>query len=168
MSRKLLTRCLPIVLILWALPAFSQTENDSKDAQRLQQEAARLDEQARQSNGNKAVFESLSNQLKVPATTLQSQQQSTKFGFGQLFIANSLAQATGKNFDQIAREFQSGKGWGQIAKENDVKLGKVVSESKRANKQLKSEHSGGPNKAAQAPNQHGPNGSGGPKGKGPK
>ena len=154
--------------MMWAVPAFAQSENDSKDAQRLQKEAARLDKQAGQGTGNQVVFKSLSDQLKIPVGTLETQRQSTKFGFGQLFIANSLAQASGKTFDQIAQEFKSGKGWGEIAKENNVKLGKVVSEVKRANKQLESVHGGGPNKPSQAAHQHGPNGVGGAKGHGPK
>ena len=35
----------------------------------------------------------------------------------------------------MAQEFKSGKGWGEIAKEYDLNLGKVVSGLKRANKE---------------------------------
>ena len=73
-------------------------------------------------------------QFNVPVATLQAEQKSTGFGFGELSIAHSLAAATGKSFDQLAQEFKSGKGWGVIARENNVKLGRVVSDLKRANK----------------------------------
>ncbi len=126
--------CVPIVFLMTV--AYARPD-DSKAAQELQAEATRLDNEAVQNQGNQsAVFESLSKQLKIPVSTLQAEQQSTKFGFGQLFIANSLAQATGKSFDQIAQEFNSGKGWGEIAKENNVKLGKVVSGLKRTSNRL--------------------------------
>ncbi len=135
MLRKLLISCLPMTLLVAA--AYAQSGDDSKEVQKLQKQAARLDDEAKQSAGNQAVFESLSKQLKIPAATLEAEQKSTNFGFGQLFIANSLAQASGKTFDQIAQEFKSGKGWGEIAKANNVKLGKVVSSAKRAGNELR-------------------------------
>ncbi len=137
MFRRLLIGCLPATMLIMAVHA--QSGDDSKEVQQVQKQAARLDESARQIPGNQGVFESLSKQLNVPASTLQAEQQSTKFGFGQLFIANSLAQASGKSFDEVAQEFKSGKGWGQIAKENNVKLGKVVSSIKRADNHLRNE-----------------------------
>ncbi|HYK89139.1 MAG TPA: hypothetical protein VE398_10235 [Acidobacteriota bacterium] len=135
MLRKLLIWCFPLALLVTG--AYGRPGDDSKEVQQLQKNATRLNDEAKLSKDNQVVFESLSKQLKVPVATLQSEQQSTKFGFGQLFIANSLAQASGKTFDQIAKEFKSGKGWGEIAKENNLKLGKVVSGLKRAGNQLR-------------------------------
>ncbi len=100
----------------------------------MQKQATRLDNESTQSQ--ETVFNSLSKQLNVPINTLRAQQTSTSFGPGQLLIANSLATAGGKTFDQIAQEFKSGKGWGVIAKENNLNLGRVVSDLKRANKQV--------------------------------
>jgi hypothetical protein len=166
MLRKVQIWCLPMALLVAA--AYAGASDNSKETQRLQKEATRLDDEARQSSGNRVVFESLSKQLEIPVATLEAEQQSTKFGFGQLFIANSLAQASGKSFDQVAQEFMSGKGWGEIAKENNVKLGKVVSSLKRAGNQLRR----GRRQQVQANSaqrstsrQHGS--VGGPKGRGP-
>ncbi len=138
MIRKLLIGSLSAVFLVSIVCA--ETGDDSKEVRKLQKEAAQLDNSARQSSGNQVVLESLSKQLNVPLATLQAEQQSTKFGFGQLFIANSLAQATGKTFEQVAQEFNSGKGWGQIANENNVKLGRVVSNLKRANHELRADN----------------------------
>ncbi len=136
MFRKLLTLCAAFLLFLAF--AYAAPEDNSKDVQKLQKESNRLDsEAASMGAGNQAVFDSLSKQLNIPVATLQAEQQSTKFGYGQLFIANSLAQATGKSFEQISQEFQSGKGWGQIANENNVKLGKIVSGLKSSGNQLR-------------------------------
>ncbi|HYK89185.1 MAG TPA: hypothetical protein VE398_10465 [Acidobacteriota bacterium] len=124
-----------------------------------------MDDEARQSKGNQAVLESLSKQLKIPAATLDAQQRSTKFGFGQLLIANSLAQASGKTFDQVAQEFKSGKGWGEIAKENNLKLGTVVSSVKRAGNKLRDERMQANRRDQGVSRQQGA--AAGPKGKGP-
>lgn len=134
MLRKLLVWSLPVFLAIAA--AFAQSTDQSKDVRELQKQADRLDKEANQDQGHDAVFESLSKQLNVPVVTLQAEQKDTGFGFGQLFIANSLAAASGKTFDQVAQEFKGGKGWGQIARENNVRLGNVVSDLKRANKQV--------------------------------
>ena len=133
MLRKLLVWSLPLALATVTTLAMA---DQSKDLQEMQKQMTRLDNEASQSLGHDAVFASLSKQLNVPVATLQDQQQSTNFGFGQLFIANSLAASTGKSFDAISQEFKSGKGWGEIANENNLKLGKVISDLKRANRQV--------------------------------
>ena len=132
MLRKLLL--LSLTLALAAVSALAQSTDSPKDLKEMQKQATRLDSKASQGEGT--VLNSLSTQLNVPVATLQAEQKSTNFGPGQLFIANSLATASGKTFDQIAQEFKSGKGWGEIAKENNLKLGKVVSDLKRANTQV--------------------------------
>ncbi len=133
MLRKLLVWSLPLALAAVTTLAMA---DQSKDLQEMQKQMTKLDNEASQNLGHDAVFASLSKQLNVPVATLQDQQKSTNFGFGQLFIANSLAAATGKSFDAISQEFKSGKGWGEIANENNLKLGKVVSDLKRANRQV--------------------------------
>jgi len=137
MLRKLLVWSLPLVLT--TAVAFAKSTDGSKELQEMQKQATLLDNEASNSQGHEAIFESLSKQLNIPVETLKAQQQSTKFGFGQLFIANALATASGKTFDQISQEFKSGTGWGVIAKENNVKVGKLVSDLKRANRDMKRE-----------------------------
>ncbi len=173
MLKKILVWSLPWALL--AAAAFAKSADESKDLQEMQKQATRLDTEANQSQGHEAIFESLSKELNIPVATLQSEQKSTNFGFGQLFIANSLATASGKTFDQISQEFKSGKGWGEIAKENNVKIGKVVSGLKHANQQMEREsmeqahEQGGANAAANRNQQGAPKGHGGmargPKGK---
>ncbi len=146
MFRRILIWSLPLAFA--AVTAFAQTTDQSKNLKEMQKQATRLDNEAGQ--GQETVFNSLSKQLNIPVDTLKAQQTSTNFGPGQLFIANSLATASGKTFDQMVQEFKSGKGWGEIAKENNLNLGKVVSDLKRANKQVEE------NRAEQArANEHG-------------
>jgi len=154
---------------------YAQTTEDPKEVQELQIQLVRFDDEVKLSTENQPVFESLSKRLDVSVETLQAQKESTGFGFGQLFIANSLAEASGQTFDQMAEAFNAGKGWGEIAKANDLKLGKVVSGLKRANKDLKkarirtermrAEHGGHGNQQRIA-RPHGPAGVGGAKARG--
>lgn len=137
MIRKILAWSLPLALT--AAVALARPADGSKDMKQLQKQSSRLDDEAREPQGHDAIFESLSKQFNVPVATLQAEQKSTGFGFGELSIAHSLAAATGKSFDQLAQEFKSGKGWGVIARENNVKLGRVVSDLKRANKRAERE-----------------------------
>ncbi len=136
MIRRILLWSLPLALAAGA--AFAQTDN-SKDLNQIQKQTTQLDKAS--SQNQETVFNSLSKQLNIPVDTLKAQQASTNFGPGQLFIGNALASASGKTFDQIAQEFQSGKGWGAIAQENNLNLGKVISGLKRVNKQVQSDQS---------------------------
>jgi hypothetical protein len=90
--------------------------------------------------GREHVLTAISRETGVPITDLEAQQARTRLGFGGLFIANSLASATGKTFDEIAALKESGHGWGWIAKENNVKLGPIVSSARHANKANKPAH----------------------------
>ncbi len=129
-----------IVFALALAAALSYAQTQSPDVKALEKEAKNIDtETAKMSNPEKP-FEVLSKQLDVPVDTLKTEKQSTNFGFGQLFIANALAKASGQTFDQIASQFRSGQGWGEIAKANNVKLGQVVSDLKRADKSMQQEH----------------------------
>ncbi len=121
--------------------AYAQTEPPESDE--VVKETQALDQAAAKA-GNDKVFQTLSKQLNVPVSDLQAQQQSTHFGFGQLFIANALANATAKSatpktFQQIADEFNAGKGWGQIANQNGVKLGSIISSIKRSDKAIQAQ-----------------------------
>ncbi len=93
------------------------------------------------SDGRERVLTSISRETGVPITTLAAQRERTRLGYGGLFIANSLASATGQTFDEIAALKASGHGWGWIAKQNNVKLGPIVSRAHRVDKAFKN-HNG--------------------------
>lgn len=100
----------------------------------LDKSVAALDQAGQKPEGQARVLEGISKDTGVPVKTLTEQRDKTKLGYGGLFIANALAKETGKTFDQIVALHKDGKGWGQIANENNVKLGSIVSQAKRAEK----------------------------------
>ena len=92
----------------------------------------------------------ISRETDVPVGTLQAQKAATGLGFGDLENANLLAKASGQSFDAIVAKFKGGEGWGKIAHDMGLNLGRIVSDAhgsspKNSRKQLaqeKGENSG--------------------------
>ena len=74
----------------------------------------------------------ISNETGVPVDTLQTQKSTTGLGYGSLEKANLLANASGQSFDTIAGKFKAGEGWGEIAHDYNLNLGRVVSAAHRS------------------------------------
>ena len=74
----------------------------------------------------------ISAETGVPVETLQAERASTGLGWGGLEKAHLLASASGKSFDDIVALHKGGAGWGKIAHDNGLNLGKVVSNARRS------------------------------------
>ena len=68
----------------------------------------------------------------VPVATLQTERASTGLGWGSLENAHLLANATGQSFNDIVAQHQGGQGWGKIARDNGLNLGRLVSDAHRS------------------------------------
>jgi len=68
----------------------------------------------------------------VPVETLQAERGSTGLGWGGIEKAHLLANATGQSFDNIVALHKSGQGWGKIAHDNGLNLGRLVSNANRS------------------------------------
>ncbi len=78
------------------------------------------------------VLTRISSETSVPVTTLQAQKSATGLGYGGLETANLLAKASGQSFDSIVAKFKAGEGWGKIAHDMGLNLGKIVSDAHRS------------------------------------
>jgi len=93
--------------------------------------------------GGTHVLTRISNETGVPVATLQTEKSTTGLGNGGLENANLLAKASGQSFDTIVGKFKAGEGWGEIAHDFGLKLGKLVSaahRSKHATRHAQSVH----------------------------
>lgn len=79
-----------------------------------------------------ANVDRISAETGVPVATLQAERASTGLGWGGLENAHLLATASGQSFDTIVGKFHSGEGWGKIAHDYGLNLGKVVSAAHRS------------------------------------
>src|SRR5438034_9032891 len=68
----------------------------------------------------------------VPVATLQAERASTGLGWGSLENAHLLGNASGQSFDSIVAQHQAGQGWGKIAHDNGLNLGRLVSNAHRS------------------------------------
>ena len=75
-----------------------------------------LNTQAQTNDGRTRVLTAISNETGVPMATLQTQQSTNRLGFGHLLIANLLASASNKTFDQIVAMFNAGEGGAKLPK----------------------------------------------------
>lgn len=82
--------------------------------------------------GGTHVLTRISNETGVPVDTLQTEKSTTGLGYGGLENANLLAKASGQSFDTIEGKFKAGEGWGEIAHDYGLKLGKLVSAAHRS------------------------------------
>jgi hypothetical protein len=84
--------------------------------------------------GGTNVLTKISSETGVPVNTLQAQKSATGLGYGDLETANLLAKASGQSFDAIVAKFKAGQGWGKIAHDLGLNLGKIVSVAHRPSK----------------------------------
>jgi hypothetical protein len=79
-----------------------------------------------------ANLDRISTATGVPVATLQAERASTGLGWGGIEKAHLLANATGQSFDSVVALHQSGQGWGKIAHDNGLNLGRLVSNANRS------------------------------------
>jgi hypothetical protein len=113
--------------------------------------------------GNHHGLDRISDETGVPVATLQDQRTATGFGFGELEQANLLATASGQSFDTILAKRRAGEGWGKIAHDYGLNLGKIVSSAHRSSNAAAHAHNGAVNASKQVGKTHKA-----PSGKGPQ
>jgi hypothetical protein len=82
-----------------------------------------LNSQAKSEGGPDRVLKTISKNTGVPVAKLQAQKSKSNLSYGELYIANAIATASGKSFDQVAAMRTGGKSWAKIAEENNVSMG---------------------------------------------
>src|SRR5438876_7478280 len=92
--------------------------------------------------GGTHVLTRISDETGVPVDTLQTQKAATGLGYGDLEHANLLANASGQSFETIAGKFKAGEGWGEIAHDYGLNLGKLVSAAHRSSQATLHAHGG--------------------------
>jgi len=124
--------------------------DDAKDIQKnerqLQANVRRLDDDAaravRTPEGQRRLDERLGKQFNVEPSVVTGL-RNRNLSPGQATIALALSQQLMKRdtsltqqqaLDRIVTERQAGKGWGEIAHNHDLKLGRVISDVKTADK----------------------------------
>ena len=79
-----------------------------------------------------AVLTRISDETGVPVDPLRAERASTGLGYGELENAHLLSNASGQSFNDIVAMHNAGEGWGKIAHDNGLNLGRIVSNAHRS------------------------------------
>ena len=79
-----------------------------------------------------AVLTRISDETGVSVSDLQAERASRGLGWGELETAHLLANESGQSFDDLVALHQAGEGWGKIAHDNGLNLGRIVSNAHRS------------------------------------
>jgi hypothetical protein len=131
---------------LFTIAAFTPAGASTSAAQsRLDQSVTVLNRESSQPHGAQIVTERLSKEFGVPDTQIK-ELRAKRLGFGEITILLSLAKQmpggdTDANIQKVLalRQTNPPTGWGVVAKELGLKVGKTVSQSHRIATQLNSE-----------------------------
>ena len=133
----------------------------------LEASAAAIENATAQPDGTRVVVGHLSRKLGISAEVLRQERARSALGWGDVLIANYLATAAKRTFDETVAEHQGGKTWNEVAESHQVpasELLRYVQESEDAVEQRSEDK--GPSKTGSAPPSHSPGGAGGGSGGG--
>lgn len=120
------------LLIGTATPILADEDADA------QQAANEINSEAESDYGKEVVVNRLKNEFNVEESQINNLRSKEKLGYGEIGIALSLAQQmpggiTNENIQKVMdlRQGERKTGWGNVAKELNLNLGKVVSQTKK-------------------------------------
>ena len=126
------------------------TDAERKTVEELQVAQKRLDTDAARvmaasPDGRRRVAEAIASQFGVPDNKIVNDLRARRMGYGEVTIALALAQQLTKRdrtltqhqaLDKLVARRKAAQGWGVVARDLGLKLGDVISDVKKADKQL--------------------------------
>lgn len=141
---------LSMIAVLSLIIAGAAAADVSKDERNLDREVKRLNDTAAKPDGEKAVVKQLAIDLNTTDQRIRSLRDQ-RLGYGEIACLLSLAQnlpggVTDANVQKVLalRQGPPVRGWGEVARQLGVKLGKTVSQVRKtannANREIKNDH----------------------------
>lgn len=124
------------VLVLFGFGYVVAEESVTPTTETEQKTEVKVEKQEPTSPGEKKVITKLAKQFKVEEQTIVNL-RTLGFGYGEISHALVIAEKSGKSLDEIVSLRNSGMGWGEIAKKYDLKLGKIKTEVRKIEKDIK-------------------------------
>ena len=103
----------PVIVILCAIQAQAASTDST---------VAALNADAQKPGGPERVLKSISASTHVPVATLEKGKAKYHLSYGDLFMAYSVASASGKSFDDVAARKAKGASWQKVADDLHVSL----------------------------------------------
>jgi hypothetical protein len=89
---------------------------------------------AKTESDGKLMLNAIAQQTKMSEKTLQTQMRTARLNYGELLVAESLAEGSGKNLNSIVALRASGKGWAAISKDLKIDSTSIVARLNNAEK----------------------------------
>ena len=108
------------------------------DKSSFRQALARFDAQSSTVvDGYTLIVPAVKLQTGIPAETLKWQRQKTGMTYGELLVANSLANGSGKSFNDILAMKNKGQSWSQISQSLRINIDSITTRLKTAEESVK-------------------------------
>ena len=113
------------LILFLAVSFFSAVAVSAEDEATLNQAIATLNGQAKTAADKKIVLGAVAQQTNVPEKTLESQMATTHLTYGELVVANSLAEGSRQAVTNILAR-KKGKGWAEVSREVKINPASVI------------------------------------------
>ena len=122
------------LLIIWSL--YGVAPSSASDEANIDQAIKSLNSRVTVHPDKKLVLTAVSQQTRVPEKTLRSQMNATHLGYGELLVANSLVEGSGKNLNEVLA-MKKGKGWASLSIELRIDPNSIVNRLRNAEKTVR-------------------------------
>jgi hypothetical protein len=122
------------LLIIWSL--YGVAPSSANDEANIDQAIKSLNSRVTVHPDKKLVLTAVSQQTRVPEKTLRSQMNATHLGYGELLVANSLVEGSGKNLNEVLA-MKKGKGWASLSIELRIDPNSIVNRLRNAEKTVR-------------------------------
>lgn len=82
----------------------------------------------------------IASAMGMSVETLRSEKTASRLSYGELYIATRLAKASGRVLSVMTMELRTGKNWGELATESNLKLGELSSGLAKLTAEIKRGH----------------------------
>jgi hypothetical protein len=122
------------LLIIWSL--YGVAAASASDEANIDQAIKSLNSRVTVHPDKKLVLTAVSQQTRVPEKTLRSQMNATHLGYGELLVANSLVEGSGKNLKEVLA-MKKGTGWASLSIELRIDPNSIVNRLRNAEKRVR-------------------------------
>jgi len=86
--------------------------------------------------GYALISEAVALQTRIPAAKIRAQRSATGLSFGDLLVANSLAEGSGKSFNEVLAMKTKSGAWDPLAKKLSIDMNSIIARTRAASESV--------------------------------
>jgi len=87
--------------------------------------------------GYSLIMEAVALQTRIPATKIRAQRSATGMSFGDLLVANSLTEGSGKSLNEILSMRAKSGAWDPLAKKLSIDMNSIIAQTRAATESVR-------------------------------